>query len=423
MKHEKVHGNHLSELARVDPEVADAILKEQQREQNTLELIASENFTSLAVMEAQGSIMTNKYAEGYPGNRYYGGCEHMDTVEQLAINRAKQLFGAEHVNVQPHSGTQANMAAFDALLDHGDTVMGMSLSHGGHLTHGAPASFSGAWYNVIHYGVDRDTERINYDQLLDMARKTKPRLIIAGASAYPRTLDFERFAQIAADVRAYLLADMAHIAGLVAAGVHPNPVPYADVVTTTTHKTLRGPRSGMILCRACHATKIDRAVFPRMQGGPLMHAIAAKAVALKEAMAPEFTQYQQQIVANARTLGESMRQRGLRLVAGGTDTHLLLVDLRSRGISGKQAEEALEAASIVVNRTTIPFDDRGPRITSGIRVGTPAVTTRGMKQQEMEEIARLIDQVLSDCDNERILRSVRKKVEELCERFPLQVSR
>jgi glycine hydroxymethyltransferase len=423
LKHEKVHGNHLSELARVDPEVADAILKEQQREQNTLELIASENFTSLAVMEAQGSIMTNKYAEGYPGNRYYGGCEHMDTVEQLAINRAKQLFGAEHVNVQPHSGTQANMAAFDALLDHGDTVMGMSLSHGGHLTHGAPASFSGAWYNVIHYGVDRDTERINYDQLLDMARKTKPRLIIAGASAYPRTLDFERFAQIAADVRAYLLADMAHIAGLVAAGVHPNPVPYADVVTTTTHKTLRGPRSGMILCRACHATKIDRAVFPRMQGGPLMHAIAAKAVALKEAMAPEFTQYQQQIVANARTLGESMRQRGLRLVAGGTDTHLLLVDLRSRGISGKQAEEALEAASIVVNRTTIPFDDRGPRITSGIRVGTPAVTTRGMKQQEMEEIARLIDQVLSDCDNERILRSVRKKVEELCERFPLQVSR
>jgi len=409
------------ELAKVDPEVADAIRKEEEREQSTLELIASENVASRAVKEAQGSAMTDKYAEGYPGKRYYAGCEHVDTVERLAIERAKQLFGAEHVNVQPHSGTQANMAAFDAFLDHGDTVMGMSLSHGGHLSHGAPASFSGAWYNVIRYGVDRATETINYDTLTETARESRPKLIIAGASAYPRTLDFEKFAQIAQEAGAYLLVDIAHIAGLVATGLHPNPVPHADVVTTTTHKTLRGPRSGMILCKKCHAKKVDKAVFPKMQGGPFMHAIAAKAVAFKEAMTPEFAQYQQQVVANARALGESLSTRGYRLVAGGTDTHLLLVDLRSRDVTGKQAEEALESAGIAVNRTTIPFDERGPRVTSGIRIGTPAVTTRGMKESDMEEIADLIDRVLSECGDERAQRSVREKVKELCERFPLEV--
>jgi len=419
LKQEKGRENRLSALAKVDPDVAEAIRKEQEREQNTLELIASENLTSRAVMEAQGSIMTNKYAEGYPGKRYYGGCEHMDTVERLAIERARKLFGAEHVNVQPHSGTQANMAAFHALIDHGDKLMGMSLSHGGHLSHGAPVSFSGEWYNVIHYGVDSATETINYDELLEIARENRPKLIIAGASAYPRTLDFEKFAQIAQEAGAYLLVDMAHIAGLVATGLHPNPVPHADVVTTTTHKTLRGPRSGMILCKKRYAEKVDRAVFPKMQGGPFMHAIAAKAVALKEAMTPEFAQYQQQVVANARALCESLSARGYRLVAGGTDTHLLLVDLRSHDVTGRQAEEVLESAGIAVNRTTIPFDERGPRVTSGIRLGTPAVTTRGMKEKEMDEIAALIDEVLSDCDNERTLRSVRKKVKELCQKFPL----
>jgi glycine hydroxymethyltransferase len=407
------------DLARVDPEVAEAVRNEEEREVNTLELIASENFVSRAVLVAQGSILTNKYAEGYPARRYYAGCEHVDTVERLAIERAKKLFGAEHVNVQPHSGSQANMASYHALLDHNDTIMGMSLPHGGHLTHGAPASFSGVWYNVVTYGVDRDTETLNYDELRQIAKKNKPKMIIAGASAYPRTLDFERFAEIANEVGAFLLVDMAHIAGLVAAGVHPNPAPHADVVTTTTHKTLRGPRSGMILCRERHARAIDKAVFPGMQGGPLMHVIAAKAVALKEATAPEFVEYQKQVVANARALGDALSSRGLRPVAGGTDTHLLLVDLISRPVTGKQAEEALEAAGITVNRNRIPFDERGPRITSGIRVGTPAVTTRRMKEKEMDEIAALIDEVLSRIDDERTLRSVREKVKELCSRFPL----
>lgn len=419
MKQDKSRENCLSELARVDPDVAEAIRKEEEREQNTLELIASENVTSRAVMEAQGSIMTNKYAEGYPGKRYYGGCEHMDTVERLAIERAQQVFGAEHVNVQPHSGAQANMAAFHALLDHGDKLMGMSLSHGGHLTHGAPVNYSSICFKVIPYGVERASETINYDELRDIAVAKRPRMIIAGATAYPRLLDFERFAQIAEEAGAYLLVDMAHIAGLVAAKLHPNPTPHADVVTTTTHKTLRGPRGGMILCKQQYAQKVDRTVFPGMQGGPLMHVIAAKAVALHEALSPAFVAYQKQVVANARALGASLSARRLRLVAGGTDTHLLLVDLTPRGVTGKQAEESLELAGIATNRNPVPFDERGARVTSGIRLGTPAVTTRGMKEKEMDQIAGLIDEVLSDCDNERTLRSVRKKVKELCQRFPL----
>lgn len=407
-----------AELARVDTEVADAIRREEERQANTLELIASENFVSRAVMAAQGSVMTNKYAEGYPGRRYYAGCGPVDSVERLAVERTKKLFGAEHVNVQPHSGSQANMAAYHALLEHGDTIMGMSLSDGGHLTHGAPASFSGVCYKVVAYGVDRDTETLNYDRLREIARTSKPKMIIAGASAYPRILDFAKLAEIANEVRAFLLVDMAHIAGLVAAGLHPDPTPDADVVTTTTHKTLRGPRGGMILCKERHARAIDKAVFPGVQGGPLMHVIAAKAVALGEALTPEFAQYQRQVVANARTLAESLSARGYRLVAGGTDTHLLLVDMTSRGVTGTQTEEALEAAGITVNRNRIPFDERGPQIGSGIRIGTPAVTTRGMKEGEMREIADLIDRVSSHIDDESTLRSVRKKVEELCDRFP-----
>jgi len=415
----EIRVNASSELSKVDPEVADAIRAEEERQDSTLELIASENVASGAVREAQGSVMTDKYAEGYPGKRYYGGCKNMDIVEHLAIERTKQLFGAEHVNVQPHSGAQANMAAFHALLDHGDKLMGMSLSHGGHLTHGAPANFTSVCFKVIPYGVDRETEMINYEELRDIAIKNRPRLIIAGATAYPRTLDFEKFAQIAEETGAYLLVDMAHIAGLVAAKVHPNPTPHADVVTTTTHKTLRGPRGGMILCKEKYARKVDKTVFPGMQGGPLMHVIAAKAVALKEALSPEFAAYQKQVAANARALGKSLAACGFRLVAGGTDTHLLLVDLTPRGVTGKQAEVALEAAGLTVNRNPIPFDELSPRITSGIRIGTPAVTSRGMRENEMEEIANLIDRVLSDCEDERVRRSVREKVEELCERFPL----
>ena len=418
MPHKRANERSRSaELAGVDPEVAEAIRAEEEREANTLEMIASENFVSRAVMEAQGSVMTNKYAEGYPGHRYYAGCEPADSIERLAIERAKKLFGAEHVNVQPHSGSQANMAAYHALLDHGDTIMGMSLSDGGHLTHGAPASFSGVCYKVVAYGVDRDTETLNYDKLRKIARTNKPKMIIAGASAYPRVLDFAKLAEIANEVKAFLLVDMAHIAGLVAAGLHPDPIPVADVVTTTTHKTLRGPRGGMILCKERHARAIDKAVFPGIQGGPLMHVIAAKAVALREALTPEFAQYQRQIVANARRLGEALTARGYRLVAGGTDTHLLLVDVTPRGITGTQAEAALETAGITVNRNRIPFDEKGPQIGSGIRIGTPAVTTRGMKEGEMDEIADLIDRVSSHIDDEGELRSVRKKVEELCARF------
>jgi glycine hydroxymethyltransferase len=406
-------------LAEVDPEVMDAIRKEEEREATTLELIASENLVSRAVMEAQGCIMTNKYAEGYPGSRYYGGCQYMDEVERLTIDRAKRVFGAEHVNVQPHSGAQANMAATHALMDHGDTLMGLSLSHGGHLTHGAPANYSSICFKVVPYGVDRKSETINYAELREIARQHKPKMIIAGATAYPRTLDFERFAEIARDVGAFLLVDMAHIAGLVAAGLHPNPTPHADVVTTTTHKTLRGPRGGMILSKENYAQRIDRTVFPGMQGGPLMHVIAAKAVALKEALSPDFVTYQEQVLANARVLGECLAERGCRLVAGGTDTHLLLVDLTSRGLTGRQAEEALEAAGVAVNRNPIPFDEKGPRVTSGIRLGTPAVTTRGMKEKEMDQIASLVDEVLSHVEDERVLRSVREKVRELCGKFPI----
>jgi glycine hydroxymethyltransferase len=415
--------SRLVELARVDPEVADAIRREQERQANTLELIASENFVSRAVMAAQGSVMTNKYAEGYPGCRYYAGCEPADSVERLAIERAKKLFGAEHVNVQPHSGSQANMAAYHALLEHGDKIMGMSLSDGGHLTHGAPASFSGACYKVVPYGVDRGTETLNYDKLREIARANKPKMIIAGASAYPRILDFEKIAQIANEVGAFLLVDIAHIAGLVAAGLHPDPTPDADVVTTTTHKTLRGPRGGMILCKERHARAIDKAVFPGVQGGPLVHVIAAKAVALREALTPEFAQYQGQVVANARRLGEALSARGYRLVAGGTDTHLLLVDVTTRGITGTQAEAALETAGITVNRNRIPFDETAPQVGSGIRIGTPAVTTRGMKEGEMDESADLIDRASSHIDDETKLRSVRKKVQELCARFPFPSNR
>lgn len=406
-------------LKLVDGEVAAAIKKEIQRQQNNLELIASENFVSRAVMKAMGTPLTNKYAEGYPGKRYYGGCEYVDVVENLARERAKTIFGAEHANVQPHSGAQANMGVYFALLEIGDTIMGMNLSHGGHLTHGSPVNFSGKFYNVVYYGVDKDTGRINYEEVLQLAKKHKPKLIVAGASAYPRTLDFEKFREIADEVGAYLMVDMAHIAGLVAAGMHPNPVPVADVVTTTTHKTLRGPRGGMILCKSQYAQKIDKAIFPGIQGGPLMHVIAAKAVCLKEAMHQEFGRYQEQIVKNARALAQALTQKGYELVSGGTDTHLMLVDLRSRGITGKEAEEVLDKVGITVNKNTIPFDPESPFVTSGIRLGTPALTSRGMKEGEMEEVAELIDEAIKNRQDAIKLEGIKKKVRELCSRFPL----
>lgn len=400
----------------IDPEIYNAIKGERIREETTLELIASENFTSLAVLEAQGSLLTNKYAEGYPKRRYYGGCQWVDVVEQLAIDRAKTLFKAEHANVQPHSGSQANMAVYFAVLNPGDTVLGMNLSHGGHLTHGSPVNISGKYFKFVSYGVNPETETIDYDQVRDIAKETRPKLIVAGASAYPRIIDFEKFSQIAKEVGALLMVDMAHIAGLVAAEIHPSPVPWSDFVTTTTHKTLRGPRSGLILCKANYAKDIDRAIFPGTQGGPLMHIIAAKAVALKEAMTPEFRNYQNQIVKNAKALAETLLAKGLRLVSGGTDNHLMLVDLRPFGLTGKEAEKLLEEIGITVNKNAIPFDPQPPTITSGIRIGTPAVTTRGMKEEEMKEIGDIIAKCLKKEEDKEALKG---RVKALCEAYPL----
>ncbi|WP_163151322.1 serine hydroxymethyltransferase [Anoxybacillus sp. MB8] len=411
----------MSRLSQQDPQVFQAIQDELKRQQTKIELIASENFVSEAVMEAQGSVLTNKYAEGYPGRRYYGGCEHVDVVEELARERAKQLFGAEHANVQPHSGAQANMAVYFTILQHGDTVLGMNLSHGGHLTHGSPVNFSGIQYNFIEYGVDPETHRINYDDVREKALKHKPKLIVAGASAYPRTIDFAKFREIADEVGAYFMVDMAHIAGLVAAGLHPNPVPYAHFVTTTTHKTLRGPRGGMILCQEQFAKQIDKAIFPGIQGGPLMHVIAAKAVALGEALQDDFKTYAQNIVNNAKRLAEALTAEGFTLVSGGTDNHLLLIDLRSIGLTGKVAEKVLDEIGITVNKNTIPYDPESPFVTSGIRIGTAAVTSRGFGLEEMDEIARIISIALKHKDDEQKLDEARRRVAALTEKFPLYV--
>ncbi|HWP22554.1 MAG TPA: serine hydroxymethyltransferase [Candidatus Binatia bacterium] len=409
----------MSFLQQTDPEVFAAIQKETRRLEENLELIASENVVSEAVLEAQGSVMTNKYAEGYPGKRYYGGCEFVDEAESLAIARAKELFGAEHANVQPHSGSQANMTVYLSVLNPGDTYLGMNLAHGGHLSMGSPVNFSGFIYKVIPYGVSEKTETIDYDEVERLAKEHRPKLIVAGASAYPRVIDYPRFRKIADGIGAYLMVDMAHIAGLVAAGLHPSPVPYADFVTTTTHKTLRGPRGGMVLCKAEHAKTVDSKVFPGMQGGPLMHVIAAKAVALKEALSPEFKIYQQQIVKNAQALARVLKQNGFRLTSGGTDNHLMLVDLRKSELTGKVAQETLEKARITVNRNAVPFDTRSPFVTSGIRIGTPAVTTRGMKEKEMEMIGDFITRALANPSNDGALRAIATEVSELCRRFPV----
>ena len=410
----------LSTLQAADPDVYTAILREAERQNSFLELIASENFVSIAVLEAMGSVLTNKYAEGYPSKRYYGGCEFVDVVEELARTRARELFGADHANVQPHSGAQANMAAYFATIAPGDTILGMSLTHGGHLTHGSPVNFSGKLYHVVAYGVREDTGRIDYDEVRELARRERPRLIMAGASAYPRTIDFAAFASIAREVGARLVVDMAHIAGLVAAGIHPSPVPHADIVTSTAHKTLRGPRGGFILCREELAKAIDKEVFPGMQGGPLMHVIAAKAVAFGEALRPEFAEYARQVVANARALAESLVERGFDLVSGGTDNHLMLVDLRSKGeLTGKAAEAALHEAHITVNKNTVPGETRSPFVTSGIRIGTAALTTRGMGEDEMRRIGGWIADVLDDPGDEAGLRAVRARVRDLSASFPI----
>jgi len=406
-------------LAEADAEIAGAIKNEVRRQAEGLELIASENFVSTAVLEAAGSVMTNKYAEGYPGKRYYGGCEFVDVAESLAIARAKQLFGAEHVNVQPHSGAQANMAVYFTLLKPGDTVLGMNLAHGGHLTHGHPLNFSGKLYSIVPYGVRKDDERIDYEQLERLAHEHKPKMIMVGASAYPRVIDFARVASVAKDVGAPMVVDMAHIAGLVAAGVHPSPVPHAEFVTSTTHKTLRGPRAGLILCRERYAKDLDRAMFPGVQGGPLMHIIAAKAVCFKEAMEPAFGEYQRQIVANAARLASSLSSHGFRLVSGGTDNHLMLVDVFSKGLTGKVAEAALGKAGITVNKNAIPFDQNPPMVASGIRIGTPAVTTRGMREPEMDQVGDFIAHVLASPEDDRVLGIVKDEVMKLCKRFPL----
>ena len=413
----------MSFLKQTDPEVFAAIQGETRRLEENLELIASENVVSEAVLEAQGSVMTNKYAEGYPGKRYYGGCEFVDIVESLAIARAKELFGAEHANVQPHSGSQANMTVYLSVLQPGDTYLGMNLAHGGHLSMGSPVNFSGFIYRVIPYGVSEASETIDYDELARLAREHRPKLIVAGASAYPRIIDYARFRQIADEIGAFLMVDMAHIAGLIAAGLHPSPVPYADFVTTTTHKTLRGPRGGMVLCKSKHAKTIDSKVFPGMQGGPLMHVIAAKAVALQEALAPAFKSYQQQIVKNARALAEGLMRKGFRLTSGGTDTHLMLVDLRKSEITGKMAQETLDRARITVNRNAVPFDTRSPFVTSGIRLGTPAVTSRGMKESEMAAIAELIARALNQPEDVAGLAQVAAAVGDLCKRFPVYPQR
>ena len=400
-----------------DPEIAEAIEKEVDRQNRNIELIASENCVTPAVMAAMGSPLTNKYAEGYPGKRYYGGCEVVDIAENLAIERAKELFGADHANVQPHSGAQANMAVFFAALQPGDTVLSMNLSHGGHLSHGSPVNISGKYYNIVPYGVSEETEMIDYDEVRRLALENKPKLILAGASAYSRTIDFEKFSEIAKEVGAYFMVDMAHIAGLVAAGLHPNPVPYADFVTTTTHKTLRGPRGGMILCKAEHAQMINKAVFPGIQGGPLMHVIAAKAVCFKEALSDEFKEYQKQVVKNAQALSKALMDEGFKIVSGGTDNHLMLVDLTNMDITGKDAEKMLDEVRITVNKNTIPCEQRSPFVTSGIRIGTPASTTRGMKEEDMVLIAKLIKMTLSDFENNKA--EVAAKVAELCAKYPL----
>ncbi len=409
----------MEHLKKIDPDVYQAISDELKRQQNNLELIASENIVSHAVLEAQGSVMTNKYAEGYPTARWYGGCEYVDVVENLAIDRAKQIFGADHVNVQPHSGSQANMAVYLTALDYGDTVLAMDLSCGGHLSHGLKINFSGRSYNFVPYTVNKETEMLDYDEIEALAKKHKPKMIVAGASAYSRTIDFKRFREICDGVGAYLFVDMAHIAGLVAAGIHPSPVPYAEFVTTTTHKTLRGPRAGMILCREEFAKKINSAVFPGTQGGPLMHVIAAKAVALKEALTPEFKKYQQQIVKNAQIFAQAMDELGYRIVAGGTDNHLFMADLRSKDITGKEASALLDRVQITVNKNLVPFDPQKPMITSGIRIGTPAVTTRGMEEEEMQQIARLIDQAITHRDDAAELKKVSEVVHHLTEIFPV----
>jgi glycine hydroxymethyltransferase len=413
----------MSRLEQVDPDIAKAIHDETIRQSRNLELIASENFVSEAVLEAVGSVMTNKYAEGYPGKRYYGGCEFVDVAEDLAISRAKELFGAEHVNVQPHSGSQANMAVYFTLLKPGDTVLGPNLAHGGHLTAGSPMNFSGRMYKIVPYGVTTDTERIDLDQVRDLAKQHQPKLVIAGGSAFPRAIDFKPFRDICDEVGAAFMADIAHPAGLVAAGLHPSPVPYADFVTSTTHKTLRGPRGGLVMCRERYAKDLDRSVLPGIQGGPLMHVIAAKAVAFREAQTPEWRTYQGQIVKNAKALATAMLAHGYRLVSGGTDTHLLLVDLTPKGITGKDAQEALDRAWITVNKNGIPFDTKGPMVTSGIRIGTPAVTTRGMAEAEMAQIAALIDRVLTGLGNASEEAAVRSEVQTLTSRFPLYPER
>ncbi len=410
-------------LREVDPEIAQALDLEVDRQARTLELIASENFVSEAVLEALGSVMTNKYAEGLPGKRYYGGCEFVDIAENLAIERAKKLFGAEHANVQAHSGSQANQAVYMTVLKPGDTLLGMSLAHGGHLTHGHPLNFSGKMYKIVSYGVRKDTETVDFEELERLAQEHKPKLIVAGASAYPRLLDFERFAAIAKQSGALLMVDMAHIAGLVAAGLHPSPFPHADFVTTTTHKTLRGPRGGAVFCKAQYAKEIDKIVFPGIQGGPLMHVLAAKAVCFREALQPEFREYQKQVVLNARTLAEALAGYGFRIDSGGTDTHLALVDVFSKKVTGKQAEKALENAAITVNKNVIPFDANPPVVASGIRVGTPAVTTRGLREPQMELIAHWITEVLHNVEDESVQQRVRGEVEALTEKFPLYESR
>jgi glycine hydroxymethyltransferase len=413
----------MENLARTDPEVADAIRHETARQGRQLELIASENFVSEAVLEALGTVFTNKYAEGYPGKRYYGGCEYADVVESLAIARAKEIFGADHANVQPHSGAQANTAVYMSVLKPGDTLLGMNLSHGGHLTHGHPLNFSGRFYNVVAYGVRKEDERIDYEELADLARRHNPKIIVVGASAYPRTLDFAAVRKAADAVGAVVFADIAHVAGLVAAGLHPSPVPHCDFVTTTTHKTLRGPRGGLAMCQAKWAKELDKVVFPGVQGGPLVHVIAAKAVSFKEALAPEFQVYQQQILKNAQALAQSLQAEGWRLVSGGTDNHLMLIDVFARGITGKAAEAALDKAGITVNKNTIPYDTNSPMVASGIRVGTPALTTRGMKEADMAEVGRLISRALGKVDDETGLAEVKRDVHELCARFPLYAAR
>jgi glycine hydroxymethyltransferase len=415
----KGSGKPSSYLKAVDPEVAKALQGELKRQTEKLELIASENFTSLAVLEAQGSVLTNKYAEGYPGKRYYGGCEYADQVETLAIERARRIFKTEHANVQPHSGSQANMAVFFAALNPGEKILSMNLAHGGHLTHGSPVSFSGRFYNIHFYGVDRETEKIDYQQVADLAQKIRPRLIIAGASAYTRAFDFNAFSRIAREVGAYLMVDMAHIAGLVAVDLHPSPAPCADFITSTTHKTLRGPRGGLILAKAEYGKMIDSQVFPGIQGGPMMHTIAAKAVAFKEALSPGFKTYQEQVVLNARVLADELMKQGFKLVSKGTDNHMILMDLGFSGLTGVEAEQALDLAGITVNKNSIPFETRGPQITSGIRIGTPAVTTRGMKESEMIKVAGFITRVLNQIGDKGTLKRIRKEVRDFCRGFPL----